>query len=532
MSTSSFSVLFAVLASSAPSAAGGFIPPEDLCVTTKARLFDPNGALSDGFGSAVALSGTTLIVGSPRDDEGATDSGSAFVFELVGGEWVQQEKLLPADAFVEGKFGAAVDVDGDRAVIGAPIADGNAPRSGAVYVFERTAGVWGPGTKIVAEDGGLNDDFGFSVSIEGDRILVGAERDDDLGEDSGAAYVFRYETGSWVLEQKIFADDHAALWKLGRSVALSGDKALVGAWGASGAVPGAGAAYVFERSGTTWAQEQKLVGAAGFFDFFGWVVDLSGDRAIVGTALGNIRHALVFAYDGSAWQLEASLQGVGFADYGETVAIEGDVALVGAANESSLGFAAGRAYVYARDGAGAWSIASEIESTEVEARAGTALAVDGDTVVVGVASGDGADTDTGAVSIHALREHVTPAVAFRNAGTNPVSFGATAAAVGETIRFTVFPGSTGHDQALVFGFDGPTELVLSGGQTLLAIDIGSGTLVDTGFHPGPIAQIELAVPDLPTLAGLQLSTQAIHAFGAAPIALSNAQDLVIGGCPE
>ena len=124
---------------------------------------------------------------------------------------------------------------------------------------------------------------------------------------------------------------------------------------------------------------------------------------------------------------------------------------------------------------------------------------------------------------------VTATVATRNAGSNPFTYAASPASIGEDSKLTVFTVVTGHTSALVIGFDTAIQATLSGGQVLLCI--GSSELVNTGFQSGPLSTFTLPIPNDPTLVGTTICTQAVHAFGTSPFALSNAQDLVIGGCP-
>ena len=180
----------------------------------------------------------------------------------------QQAKLTASDGAGGDWFGFSVAVDRDTAVVGAALdgVGGNASQ-GSVYVFTRSSGSWTQQQKLTASDGAASDWFGRSVAMSGDTAVVGAPFDDDNGTDSGSAYVFTRSSGSWTQQQKLTAPDGAASDRFGISVAVDGDTAVVGAYlDTIGGDREQGSAYVFTRSGGSWTQQQKLTasdGAAG-----------------------------------------------------------------------------------------------------------------------------------------------------------------------------------------------------------------------------------------------------------------------------
>ncbi|MCH7638299.1 MAG: hypothetical protein IH855_02385 [Bacteroidetes bacterium] len=247
------------------------------------KLTASDGAAEDLFGS-VSLSGDHALVGAQWDDDLGTDSGSAYVFERQGdGSWLEVDKLTASDGAAFDRFGSSVSLsEGTRALVGARDDDDPA-ESGSAYVFERQGdGSWLEVDKLTASDGAADDVFGISVSLSGDHALVGANGDDDLGSASGSAYVFeRQEDGSWLEVDKLTASDGAAFDAFGFSVSLSGDRALVGALGDDNF---SGSAYVFAQQGDgSWLEVDKLTASDGAaFDRFGSSVSLSGDHALVG----------------------------------------------------------------------------------------------------------------------------------------------------------------------------------------------------------------------------------------------------------
>ena len=155
--------------------------------TPQAKLTASDGAAGDNFGVGVAISGDTLVVGAFADDAGA---GSAYVYTRTGGVWTQQAKLTAADGAAGDLFGISVAVSGDTAVVGAYGDDATALNSGSAYVFLRTGEVWTQQPRLTAADGADEDQFGISVAVSGDTAVVGAYGDDATAINSGSAYVY------------------------------------------------------------------------------------------------------------------------------------------------------------------------------------------------------------------------------------------------------------------------------------------------------------------------------------------------------
>ena len=210
----------------------------------QAKLTASDGTAGDGFGRPVAIVGDRVIVGSLRDDDGGTDSGSAYVFERTGSTWTQQAKLTAGDAAASDLFGVTVDLGEDRAIVGAHFDDDAGANSGSAYVFEYSGATWSQQAKLTAGDGAAGDQFGREVSINGDRAVIGARLDDDGGTDSGSAYVFTYGGAGWSQQLKLTASDAAAGDVFGHT-GLDGATAIVGAVGNDDAGSGSGSAYVY-----------------------------------------------------------------------------------------------------------------------------------------------------------------------------------------------------------------------------------------------------------------------------------------------
>jgi len=262
--------------------------------------------------------------------------------------WVEQVKLTASDGAVGDEFGNSVSISGDYALVGAWGDDDNGGNAGSAYVFHYDGSTWVEQTKLSANDGRGSDFFGQSVSISGDYALVGAWGDE---ANVGAAYIFHYDGSTWVEQTKLSASDGAAFDNFGVSVSISGDYCIIGATGDDDIETSAGSAYVFMRNGTTWVEETKLTSNEwGWYNYFGASVSISGDYAIVGNyvddGLGPDPYsAHVFHNDGSIWVEQAALtpsDGAGGRNwFGVTVSISGDYAIMGIIADDENGFESG-----------------------------------------------------------------------------------------------------------------------------------------------------------------------------------------------
>ncbi len=212
--------------------------------TAKLTASDAEGG--DYFGDSVAISGDTALIAATGNDDGGTDSGSAYVFTYDGSVWSQQKKLTAVINQADRYFGGSVAIDGDTALIGAYGDSVNGTNSGAAFVFRRSGATWNQLAKLTASDGAASDFFGSrAVALSGDTALVGAYGDDDSGTASGSAYIFVKPVSGWATATetaKLTASDGAASDEFGLSVSVSLDTALVGAPNDDSA---AGSTYVF-----------------------------------------------------------------------------------------------------------------------------------------------------------------------------------------------------------------------------------------------------------------------------------------------
>jgi hypothetical protein len=281
------------------------------------------------FGSSVAISGDTIVVGAPEEsssttsvingasggatDVGANQAGAAYVFVRNAGTWTQQAYLKASDPQASDYFGFDVAIDGNTVAVGAWNEN---PGGGAVYVFTRTGSTWSPQQKLKAPNGATGDQFGYSVGVSADTLVAGAYSEDGLSPivsgasgptgannnddatDAGAAYVFTRSAGVWTQQAYLKAGNAATQQLFGSSVALAGDSVIIGAPGEQSSqntitngptgptdtlASSAGAAYLFTRTAGVWSQQAYIKAAnADALDRFGTDVALLGNTAVVG----------------------------------------------------------------------------------------------------------------------------------------------------------------------------------------------------------------------------------------------------------
>ncbi len=388
------------------------------------KLLASDRAAGDYFGYAVARSadGRFALVGA-LGDENAT--GSAYVFERSGGAWVQRAKLTASDAAVGDEFGGSVALSGDGgyALVGAAYnADvGGFGFSGSAYVFERSGNTWTEQAKLTASDADGDDTFGGSVALsdDGTAALIGAPIGDDAnGIETGSAYVFKRSGSTWAEQAELTASDGDLYDDFGEAVALSADgsRALVGAINDT---LSAGSAYVFERSGAAWTQQARLTASDGAsLDIFGGTVALSADglTALIG-APGDDSYtgsAYVYERSGTTWTEQAKLTAPGNANGDEfgaslDLSTDGMTALVGARRDEQF---TGSAYVFERRG-GTWTARTKLTASDGASSdsfgRAVALSGDGTSALIGSNSDDDDGTNSGSAYVFDLRPPITDA---------------------------------------------------------------------------------------------------------------------------
>ncbi len=391
------------------------------------KLTAGDAADGDLYGMSVAVSDSWAVVGAPAADGAGSDHGRAYIYQQsLGGTdaWGELIEIAAADAADGDFFGISVDISGDYAVVGAYEENGAGTNRGAAYVYHRLQGGennWGQVKKLVAIDAQDNDEFGCSVAISGDTVVVGASGEDGTGTDQGAAYVFYRDFGgenNWGQVKKLAAGDVADTNQFGYDVAVSGDTVLVGCPGEAGDGEKQGAAYVFTRDlggADAWGLVKKIVPAdPGDNTWFGTAVAVEGTMAVVGAAwddstLVNQGAAYVFYKDQGGLDVWGEIKKLHASDpdeedlFGYDVALDGAHILVGAFRAAGGGTERGQCYIFARDegGADAWGEVQRLRSSDAanDDRFGYSVAIDGLFLLAGAMGEDGDGIDRGAAYV-------------------------------------------------------------------------------------------------------------------------------------
>ncbi len=388
--------------------------PPPTTVAGISELLANDGAPADQFGDSVALDGDTALIGARLDDDHGSGSGSAYVFTLDGTAWTQQQKLTPADAGPGDVFGDSVALDNHTALIGASSDADNGLESGSAYVFTLDGTAWTQQQKLIPSDGDSREHFGDSVALDGTTALISASLDANNGPQSGAVYVFTFDGTSWSERQKLTPADATPGDHFGHSITLDGNTALIGSRFDDDKGNASGSVYVFAFDGTIWTQQQKLTAADGEpGDSFGRSVVLKGNTALIGAPLdddngNNSGSAYVFTFDDTIWSQQQKLtatDGASEDEFGSSIALDGNMALIGAPESDAEGVDSGATYLFSFDGS-AWSetvklLGDDHGTLDLMAHR-TGVALDGANALVGAPRHEHHDVDSGAAYVFLL----------------------------------------------------------------------------------------------------------------------------------
>ena len=432
--------------------------PQSIINTQEAYIKASNPDIADEFGETIAISGNTLVVGTNHQD---FDSGAVYVFTRNGSTWSQQALIKPLNIDSNDHFGTSLAISGDTLVVGAPWesssavgvngddTDNSSPGSGAVYVFTRSGSTWTQQAYLKASRNNSSQQFGHSVAYDGNTIVVGApyepssatgingDETDMSADQAGAAYIFTGSGSSWTQQAYVKASNTEAYDMFGMTVGISGDTVVVGATGegssatgvdgnqADNALVNAGAAYVFTRSDTTWTQQAYLKASnPDNDDEFAGAISISADTIAIG-ALGEDSDATgingdqasessdgagavyIFTRSGSTWSQQAYVKASNTTTggvngyFGNSVAILGNRLAVGANVEASSATgidgnqtntaapASGAVYLFTWDGSN-WIQQNYLKASNTNQldQFGSSVALTTDTVVVGAMGED------------------------------------------------------------------------------------------------------------------------------------------------
>jgi len=365
------------------------------------------------FGHAVDAGATRAIVGGHGDDQLGFEAGAAWIFERVdaNGDWVEVAKLVAYDGQVGDQFGYAVALDGDRALVGAHGRDeAGVVDGGIVHVLERAAdGTWSEVARLAPAAPAPFAHFGWSVDLEGDRALVGAVSDSTAGVFAGAAYVFeRAADGTWSQVAQLLDPTASFGDSLGHAVALEGDAAFAASLLDDDAGDSAGAVHAFVRDANgVWSHAQTLTAAvADDGDRLGQSLAVDGDRLVAGTWIDgdDPGRAHLFERDATsgAWveqQVLVGPDGSTFFGFGVAADLAGDFLVVGARRVNFGSTQPGMVRAYERDASGVWQWIADVapDGSQADGRFGSALAISGPReLLVGAHTADGAAPLSGA----------------------------------------------------------------------------------------------------------------------------------------
>lgn len=334
-------------------------------ITLYGKITASDGVTKDEFGYSVCASSDHLVVGAPYAD---TD-GAVYIYEKdSGGSWIQKQKILsPYSHMYSNDFGNAVSISGDYLAIGAVGNNEKGVLAGAVYVYKKDSdGIWGNEQMITASDGGVIEQFGYSLDLSGDVLVVGGDNGSLPGDDAGSVYVYSKDAnGVWGNEQKLSGFARSNRDFFGLSVSTSGNQLVIGtpANDSSGENSGCIYMYTMDENGLWGNPEMILPSDGNSGDYFGHSVSLSGKNLIVsapGYDDDDATIGAVYAYEKSVngvWINEQIITPYDKAEdvpYGASVSVSGDQFAVSSLGASYNGLRTGGVYVYEKDGNGNW----------------------------------------------------------------------------------------------------------------------------------------------------------------------------------
>jgi hypothetical protein len=546
-------------------------------------LQKPAAAAGDTFGAAVALTNAALAVGAPLDDHaGGVNAGSVSLHARQGASWVYELDLVATDASAGAAYGCALALEGNVLAVGARTRDaGPALDAGAVYVYRRDAGVWTQEALLLAPQVQAGAQFGSSLALSGERLIVGAPlyTHPSVGTvpaqpARGAAYVYKRVAGQWTHQFRLLAQDGASGDRFGSAVALEGKRVLVGAPGsetAAGLVD-AGAVYLYEVGGflppgLEWWKDSGHWHAADADaqDGFGTALVLRADVALIGApghegAPPANAHGAAYVYRevSGVWSQAAVLlasDGMDQAYFGASVDVGAQRAVVGAPGHN---LARGRSYVYTEAG-GAWSEAQILvaQAALPKDELGGAVALDGNRVAAG-ARYDKLATLSNAGSTSTWEAVLTPVASATlrlpcTASAPPSSLWAPAdpPLLGQAMQIrlddptdsaALTPGATIGLLAMCTapapgypcGFVLPGLGAASGSGSELLVSLAGGDLFALKYGgawngPGQPLSFSHAVPAVTAILGVTLYTQGLLVDATTGVlVLSEGLDLVVG----
>ena len=403
----------------APQAAEAWVYQVDMdTLTFTPQQLLPSDSLIAGFGYSVALEGDTILVGAPgADTGGGTFRGKVYVFKRNGTTWIESQVINPsvlpsAGAADSWRFGHAVALQDGVMAIGAP-AEAGALLPGRSFIYTRNADNWILSQELANPDNDYMDRFGWSLALDGDTLVVGSELNPTGGVDSGSAHIYIKSGGVWSHLERIANPEPLGFEQFSQSLTLQGDTLVAGAPFARSIEADAdpsGSSYIFQRTGGHFVLQQKRSSdTACINEQYGAAVALESTTLIVGaprvqcgSGSGN-----VYAYTLDVGMREIKLTApspVIEAHFGHAVDISGDTVVIGAPDDiGNQGMVDGAVYVYQRDASGDWPLQQTLTATDLynsPSQFGEAVAIDGDTLVVGAPNDEASGVEAGSAYVY------------------------------------------------------------------------------------------------------------------------------------
>lgn len=380
------------------------------------------GAIDSEFGHSVAVDGDWMVVGAQSDDAQTPDGGGASVYRRSGSAWLLHEQLDALDEEAVDRFGYDVAIEGSTIVVGARMDDEMGRNAGAAYVYEFDAaqGSWRFSQKLLdTVTGSTKDQFGHSVAIEGDTIVVGARLDDGLGQNGGSIFIFNRSATGWTTTGAVKNLDQVKGDQFGYDVDIDGDTIAVGARKDNTGGVDSGSVYIFENIGGTWTETKEILSTTTRRNtWFGYSVSLSGDTVAVGMPQRFSRfragevHVLERDQGGADnWGETALITDPGVDPetdhFGFAVAIDDDNLAIGSRRDDTVANNAGMVYLHQRDVGGpeAWGLSTPVPAADgmQNDSYGRSVALDGNTFVIGASLADPNGPLSGSIYIHDFR---------------------------------------------------------------------------------------------------------------------------------
>jgi hypothetical protein len=477
-------------------------------------ILAPGASAWDLFGIDLAVSGDRLVVGAPYASGLALSTGSVSTFVHDGIAWQPEAQLYGSDSVSGDHFGQSVAMDGELLVVGAWRAHATAEDSGAAYVFRLGAEGWVQEAKLVGSDTQAEDLFGSDVAVQGETIVIGAWWHDTAGvERSGKVYVFRRVDSAWTEVEVLTAESPANFARFGFSVSIDADRLVVGAPGDGVVVQSGGTVHIFREQGAgDWVEEQQLLASpSDFLAERGYSVAIEGETIAVGSADANEPSTVrVYDFDGVEWSETAALQACDAwprDDFGCSVALRGDQLLVGAQKRLVAPDMTGAAYLFHRD-ADEWLLDAQLIASDLqlENNLGISVGFHGERLLVGADWSGLAGFRSGTVYEYempsSLGEHLCPPMpnSSGHAATLTASGSCSVAANDLVLRAFVSPRET------------PGLLIY--GSNTVQLPFGDGYLCVSPFHPGIIRLNPLVQADQAGVLSRAIDFTGLPAAGA------------------